>query len=114
MRKSPNVLNQSAPRARRSRAPLAIFLSLGLLVSPLLYEGGQVLVARWMTMAGKYHEVRTPVFDAISEWARTANLETRQYTGRVFTGGALRPSTAVPFAIVWAVLMTVVFLRRVH
>lgn len=93
---------------------MVIVFSLVLLASPLLYEGGQVLAARWLSMAGKHHEARTPIIDALSEWSRTTNLEATYYFRRIFGEGVLHPSTAIPFAIAWAILMSVMFLRRVR
>jgi hypothetical protein len=89
-------------------------LGLVLLVSPLVYEGGQVVLAKWQTMAGNYRVPETPILDALGEWSRTGNQEVKLRYSRLLNRGAWKPTTAVPIAIIWATLMAVVFLRRVR
>lgn len=113
MRKYHDVLQEKPLRPGRSRVPAAIVLAFCLLAAPLIYEGGKILVARWLTMTGTYsREAETPVLDAIAGWSRDADAGARRYSAGLLYGGSWRPSTAVPIAITWALLMTVIFLRR--
>ena len=114
MRKYHSELNESTPRPRRSRVPAAIAVGLALLVSPLVYEGGQVMIGHWASMMGGYRPPETPILNAIGDWTRSADVGVKRYYSRVFSTGSWSPSTAVPLAIVWALLMGVVFLRRVR
>ncbi|MCA1686070.1 MAG: hypothetical protein LC745_08815, partial [Planctomycetia bacterium] len=95
MRKFHTDLNENVPQPRRSRAPAAVALGLALLASPVLYEGGQVVAGKWLSLAGAHREPSTPVLNALGDWSRSTNLEARRYSSQVL-GGALRPSTAVP------------------
>ncbi len=114
MRKYQTVLSDERPRRRRSRSPAAFAIGLLLLVSPVVYEGGVLLLARWQSMTGSYWEPKTPILSALSEHSAVAKLEFWTYTSRIFNSGPWRASTAVPFALLWAVMMAVVFLRKVH
>src|SRR4051812_31789128 len=114
MRKFHSESAAMPPRSKRSRVPAAVALGLVLVASPLLYELGQVVVGRWMSMAGVYRSSSTPILDAIAEWSRTADVDARRQFSGFFRGGTWSPSTAVPFAIGWALVMAVVFLRRVR
>ena len=114
MRKYHTVLSDDKPRPARSRSPAYIAFGLLLLVSPVLYEGGVILLARWQSMTGSYWEPKTPILSALSEHSAVAKLEFMNYALRIFNSGPWRASTAVPFALVWAVMMAVVFLRKVR
>lgn len=102
------------PRTKRSRVPAAVALGLALALSPLLYELSEVVVGRWLSMAGVYRQPATPILDTLTEWSRTADVGARRQFYDLFHGGAWKPSTAVPFAVGWAVLMAAMFLRRVR
>src|SRR4051794_22042243 len=99
MRKYHDVLQVNAPRTRRSRVPRAITLGLCLLVSPLLYEGGKVVVGRWASMAGVHREPETPLLDMISAWSSDANGQFWRYSSALTNGSTWRASTAVPLAV---------------
>lgn len=114
MRKFHETVPENGTRARRSRVPAAVALGLALLASPLLYEGGKVVLANWASMTGVHHQPETPVLDAIGAWSRDADVSARRYSSGLVNGGTWRASTAVPIAITWALLMGVVFLRRVR
>src|SRR4051794_36600915 len=114
MRKFHTLSQDSPAPAKRSRAPRALALTLALLASPLLYEAGQVIVSRWQSLTGTYWEPSTPILDAVTGWGRATNLEVWGYAHRAFNSGPWQAQTAVPAAIIWAVVMAVVFLRRVR
>ncbi len=114
MRKYHESAPENASRPRRSKLPAAVLLGLALLVSPLLFEGGKVVLANWVSMTGAYRTPETPLLDAIGGWSRDADVVARRYWSGLFNGGSWRASTAVPLAVTWALLMGVVFLRRVR
>ena len=91
MRKTDPALNDAMPRPRRSLAPRAIALALALLAAPLLYEGGQVVLDRWLSMSGAHRVYRTPVLDALAEMSRRSTSELHRYSGRLFDSGSWAP-----------------------
>lgn len=112
MRKYHADLNDNTMRRKRSWVPRAIVLILVLLIAPLVYEGGQIVVSRWMSMAGAHREPQTPVLNAITVWSQATDAEVQRYSHHYFSSGSWKPSTAIPLAIAWAVVMSLVFLRR--
>ncbi len=113
MRKFQDVLDDPNMRPRRSRGPMVVLTLLVLLISPLVYEGGSIGLARWQNMYGTYREPRTPILDAISSWSAASHSEVRLQFTRSFLNGHWSPSLAIPMAVTWAGLAAF-FLRRGH
>lgn len=97
---------------RHSWAPRVLLVGLFLLVSPLLYEGGIMLVSNWQSMAGVYWEPHTPVVDMLVDLSHTVHQYVQSRFSGTLVNGSLTPITAVPIAVGWAVLMAFMFLRR--
>jgi hypothetical protein len=114
MSKYQTVMHETIRRPVRTRAPLILAIGLLVLLSPLLYEGGLVMTSRWQSMMGTYWVPKTPVLDAITDWSRDAKAESQFQYSRLWGSGTWKPSTTVPIAITWAVLMACVFLRKVR
>jgi hypothetical protein len=99
------------PRRRR-RGPWLALLVVALAVSsPVLFEGGRIVVARWQGMLGSHHEVPTPVLDKISEVWWTAGDELKYRAPALLHTGHWSPAMAVPAVIAMA-LFGSLFLRR--
>lgn len=114
MRKYQSVLHEDVRAAKGSRVPQFVLLVLVLLVSPVLYEFVLMLTANWQGMSGTYWVPRTPILDTMADWGRVAQHDLRLRSGRLLNGSAFSPSLIVPFALVWGILMGVVFLRKVR
>ncbi len=114
MRTFYNPAQADSERGKRSRIPTVLFFGLCMLVAPLVFEGGKVFVGNWMSVTGSHYEPDTPILDAIGTWSRETRVDMTRYSSRYLSGGTWRASTAVPLAIAWAVVMGVVFLRRVR
>ena len=113
MRKYQGFVIEPSHRPQGSRAPLVILFLLALIVSPLIYEGGSIVVARWQSIYGTYWEPRTPVLSAIAGWSSFSNNEVRRQFTQSFLNGQWSPSLAIPMAVTWAALAAF-FLRRGH
>lgn len=114
MGKYQTVLHEPQRSRKRSRVPALIVLVLAVMTAPLVFEGGQVVVSRWMAMTGAHREPKTPILDALSEWSRNSGVGFKSLSDRLFDQGAWSSTTAVPVAIAWAAIMGFVFLRRTH
>jgi ABC-type phosphate transport system permease subunit len=97
---------------RHSRAPRVLLACLILILSPLLYEGGIILVSSWQSMMGVYWEPHTPIIDMMVDLSRTISQYVQSRLSGTLMNGSLTPVTAVPIAVGWAVLMAVLFLRK--
>ncbi len=111
MNKYHSVLHDAVTRPKRSRAPAALALALAVLVAPILYESGLLVLAGWSTMTGAYSDPKTPVLSALSGWSQAAGGEARARATRALSG-PWDSSLAVPVAVTWAAVIAVVFLRR--
>ena len=111
MRKNQGVLDHEVRHSRRSRVPMVILFLLVLIVSPLAYECGSLVFARWQSIYGTYWAPRTPLLSAIAEWSAFSNFETRRQFSSRFLNGHWSPNLAIPLAVTWAGLAAF-FLRR--
>jgi hypothetical protein len=113
MRKNQSPLHDVPPQTTRRRG-WPILLALGMVFSPLMYEGGLILTSNWQSMTGTYWEPRTPILDALRGYNATATREVMTLYTRHLQNGAMNPSVAVAMGIGWAFVMAAVFLRRVR
>jgi hypothetical protein len=113
MRKNQSPLHDIPPQAARRRG-WPLLLVLGMIASPLIYEGGLILTSNWQSMTGTYWEPRTPFLDALRSYNATAIREAMTLYARHVQNGAMNPTVAVVMGIGWAFLMAAVFLRRVR
>ena len=112
MRNYEAIKHEERTLRRHSQAPRVMLIGLILVLSPLLYEGGLILVSNWQSMTGVYWEPHTPIVDWLVDVSRDVNQYVRSRLSRTLTSGSLTPTTAVPIAVGWAALMAVLFLRR--
>jgi hypothetical protein len=113
MRKYQSVLEDPFPGpGRRAIAPRLVLLAVLLLLSPVLYEAGLVVVANWQSMTGVSRTPKTPTLDAIRERCDAANREAWRFYAFHIQNGRMSPGVAVPLGVGWAAAMAMVFLRR--
>ncbi|MBY0395675.1 MAG: hypothetical protein K2X91_04280 [Thermoleophilia bacterium] len=93
------------------RTLVRVVLVLTLLASPLIYEGGRVVFARWQSMMGTYTEVETPVWNQITAAYQSAVDEWDYRVGRNIAPGKWSADMAVPAVIIVAIGSTF-FLRN--
>jgi hypothetical protein len=95
--------------ARNGFFKLLIFVTL--LVSPLLYEGGRVCVARWRSMLGTHSEVDTPIWNHVVSAYRSGADEWQYRVGRRIAPGQWSAGMAVP-AVIFVAVASTFFLRN--
>lgn len=83
-------------------------LLLLLLLSPILYEVGMLYYAKWNTVMGTYTVARTPILDAILKAIDASRQFTRQRTTLTFLRGNWKSVYAIPFALAWALIASLV------
>ncbi len=111
MRKNnPGIMDDSRkPRRRRVSAVLTIVL--GLLVSPLVYEGTLLCVVQWKMMYGPVETAKTPVLDYLAESYNQGSKDLGEILTPVFRTVPWKPAVVIPFAIAWTGLAALM-LRR--
>jgi hypothetical protein len=97
-------------RKKRSAGPWLIFLGL-LIASPLLYEGGRVVVANWYSVLGSPYEVPTPVFDQVALAWRSVSDAVRYRLAAQFNFGRWSPAMAVPVIFAMALFGSLILKR---
>lgn len=112
MGKYHTVLHEAVTRPKRSRGSAVLALTCLVLLAPILYESGLMILASWSSMTGAHIEAKTPVLNALSGWTRAAGQEARTRASWAFISSPWDPSLAVPIAIFWALAIALVFLRR--
>lgn len=86
----------------------------GILISPLLYEGGAVIAANWRTMSGECIEAQTPVLDALHETANDALFGVRRRAAALFRDPPWKPIWIVGLGLGIACGCGVYLLRRIE
>ncbi|MFO0952867.1 MAG: hypothetical protein U0835_17295 [Isosphaeraceae bacterium] len=94
-------LDDGEPRGRSST--LRLILLLLVISSPLLYEGGRVVVSRWYGMVGASYEVPTPVYDYLREASHSASDFIRYRLSSQVGYGRWTPAMAVPVVFAFAI-----------
>ena len=112
MDKYGRVLGGDDRQPERRRVPWLGLLVVALAVgSPVLFEGGRIVVARWQGMLGTHTEVPTPVLNTLSGLWWTAGDELKYRAPSLLHTGHWSPAMAVPAVIAMA-LFGSLFLRR--
>ena len=102
--------NIQTPR-RRSRAGWMILLLALVAASPLLYEGGLIVVGKWQAMLGTYIDIKTPLLDCIADTLQSARDEIRHQAPSILRFKGL-PPLAVVAVIAGLAIFGSMFLRR--
>ncbi|MGE3819095.1 MAG: hypothetical protein AB7I30_06630 [Isosphaeraceae bacterium] len=114
MAKYTNVLREKSGSDYRSnsrRGLLKLLLVLGLILSPLAFEGVKVVAARWGSILGTHQEVETPIWNQLVAAYRSGADEWYYRVGRGIEPGQWSAGMAVPAVIVVAIASTF-FLRN--
>ena len=113
MAKYASVLGLEGRDPRRRSARWVVVLGLFLLVSPLWYEGGRVVVANWYGVMGTPYEVETPVYDRVTTSWTSAKDALQYYVTSQMSYGRWTPAMAVPVVFAFA-LFGSIFLKKTH
>lgn len=103
--------NECDQPRRSSLIAKLVLLMMVMLISPLLYECGNLSYSRWQGVVGRSQRVQTPILDAI---AIHSNEFGQQFSGlgkSTFRKVEWKPSTIVPIAFGFAAVAGW-FLRR--
>ena len=112
MRKFHAASDDGTPKTRkRLIVPALVAAVLLTMVSPVIYEGGLILVAKWQILLGTDSVPATPILDALADRWRSADYNVRSQASHTFIHGNWQPGMAVPVTIVWAVVAALI-LRR--
>ena len=82
-----------------------------LVVSPIVYEAGLIVVSNWQAMTGVYWEPHTPALDALREGVESVSRSVVARSMHHAQSGRMSPSVAIPLGIGWSVALMLVFLR---
>jgi len=105
------VLHEELQPHRRARFPWIVLLLVVLAASPLLYEGGLIVVGKWQALFGTFTEVKTPLLDWLANaWEATRNAY--RYQAPAFLRFKGLPPHMVVGAIAAFALFGALFLRR--
>lgn len=110
MRKNnPGMMDEQ--KQPRRKLPAVVTIVLGLLISPLVYEGSLICAAQWKSMYGMAESPKTPVLDFIADTASQMRRETGEVLTPIFRTVPWKPAVVVPIAILWTGV-SVLLLRR--
>ena len=92
------------PRTKAIFTARLILVMLLLLVSPVVYEFGNITYSRWESAIGRSRRVETPIIDAIARNAHEFRGQFGQMGTSAFRIINWRPGTIVPMAFGFAAL----------
>jgi len=101
MRKLPTISLDNRPRTRRVRVASFLLIALLIVLSPVIYESGLVVAARWQGLFGSYPNIRTPILDAITDNYQMATFDIKQWTRSIFHRTPWKSSYVIPIAIIF-------------
>ena len=96
---------------KASSAARMILLVMVVLISPLVYEVGNVAYGRWQSVTLRSHRIETPIMDAIARYGSEFRGEFGGMGTSVFRKIEWKPTTIVPLAFGFAAIAAW-FLRR--
>ncbi|GAC1335945.1 MAG: hypothetical protein NVSMB14_03500 [Isosphaeraceae bacterium] len=85
---------------------------LGLILTPLIYDGTKICLARWQSMYGPAVEFETPAIDALTSTFHALYSATRDQTSEPFRNVPWSPPHVLGIAAVWVACGSMLLLRR--
>ncbi|GAC1469917.1 MAG: hypothetical protein NVSMB9_14330 [Isosphaeraceae bacterium] len=114
MRKTSEVSGELCQGPRRRQFPQFMAMLVLVCLFPIICEAGLIAFAQWRAMFGSYWEPRTPILWELMNVVRIFKYEIIPDLLRIMSTGPWKASWTVSFGMCWAMIMGVIFLRRVR
>ena len=85
---------------------------LGLILTPVVYDGTKSCLARWQSLFGPAVECETPAIDALTSMFDAVYSATRDQTSEPFRNVPWSPSHVLGIAAVWVACGSMLLMRR--
>lgn len=96
--------NDELPARPLRRARAFLMVAIGVLLTPLIYDGTMVLLARWQSLFGPTPAVETPFLDALAAFVADTYRSFDQGTTRTFRNVPWSPSAVLGLGFAWVVV----------